>query len=76
MTSDEAAEWMRTGLNVLPAELAAMPFTDHTNITALIYEFEKPGSTREPKPVVPGSLDGRTHLSQCGFLAVLASHNR
>ena len=67
ITGETARQWLRTGANVLPADVAARPFGDG-QCTALIYEFASDGKTVR---VVPSPLDGKQHLEKAGLLAAL-----
>ena len=48
----------------LPAELAGREFTDQYACTALIYQFEQPGSGEGARLDVPSDLPGRIHLER------------
>jgi TRAP transporter TAXI family solute receptor len=57
----DAIEWLSSGLNILPDPIGDVKYSDNYNCHALIYEFEKVRH-RQAKIIVPGNLDGRTHL--------------
>jgi hypothetical protein len=67
IVADEARAWLATGANVLPRNLAAMPFGDGY-CTVLIYEFASDGSAVR---LVESSLTGKEHLERSGILALL-----
>jgi hypothetical protein len=60
---EEALAWLAEGLNRLPDNIALAPYTDRHTVTALIYEFQQPGS-REALLMLPGNLVGRVHLER------------
>ena len=66
-TGEEAREWLGSGANVLPAELANRPYG---TCTALIYEFASDGRAVR---LVATRITGKEHLEKAGVLAVLAS---
>jgi tetratricopeptide (TPR) repeat protein len=72
VSAQVAEEWLREGLNKLPAELASRPFGKESTCTALIYEFAIEESS--PKPVA-SALTGRQHLEKAGLLAFLEKRN-
>ncbi len=67
ISRDIAESWLRFGANALPIELALQPYTDHFICTALIYEFEKLDTQKEPILRQPGRLDARTHIVKSGI---------
>lgn len=70
MTPNEADSLLSHGFNTLPPRLIDEPLPSHSSCTALIYEFRKPDG-KPPEVVVPGHLDGRTHLIKSGLWAAL-----
>jgi len=64
VSREEAMEWLQSGLDRLPAELAGREFTDQYACTALIYQFEQPGSGEGARLDVPSDLPGRIHLER------------
>jgi hypothetical protein len=61
----EVEGWFSGGFNILPADFGRRAYTDDYRCTALIYEFKK--TPQLSKPVIPGSLTGRTHLIRSGI---------
>ncbi|MEI6638222.1 MAG: hypothetical protein FDX02_04535 [Chlorobium sp.] len=61
----EVEGWFTGGFNILPADVGRKSYTDDYRCTALIYEFKK--TPQSSKPVIPGSLTGRTHLMRSGI---------
>jgi len=61
----EVEGWFSGGFNILPADIGRRAYTDDYRCTALIYEFKK--TPQSSKPVIPGSLTGRTHLMRSGI---------
>ncbi|HEY9225443.1 MAG TPA: hypothetical protein VIP11_02270 [Gemmatimonadaceae bacterium] len=71
VTREETANWLREGLNSLPAPIGALAIDDRLRITALIYEFEISGTGGSPTFSMPGRLSGDDHLNNAGILARL-----
>lgn len=70
--AEEAIGWLSEGLNRLPAVIGDLDFSrGGYACTALIYEFERPSETEEPKIRLPGLIPGRTHLVKAGIWKVL-----
>ena len=67
----EAQRRLSGGRNRLPAEYADIEFTDRHRIEALIYEF-RIGDGNAIEPIVPGRIDGRTHLRNTGLSESIA----
>jgi hypothetical protein len=63
----DARAWLRTGVNVLPPELAERPY-GAGNCTVLIYEFASEGNVAR---LVDSNLTGKQHLEKAGLLAGL-----
>jgi hypothetical protein len=61
----EVLDWIGKGFDKLPPEVGMWPYTDAHRCTALIYEFKK--TPQSSKPVIPGSLPGKTHLMRSGI---------
>jgi len=70
LTGQQAREWLRTGANVLPRELAERAYTG--DCTVLVYEFASDGTAVR---VVESRLTGRQHLERAGVLATLGRAN-
>ncbi|HXG79974.1 MAG TPA: hypothetical protein VNJ31_11650 [Methyloceanibacter sp.] len=67
VTAETAHAWLTSGANVLPADIAELPFAG-AHVTALIYEFASDGSKVQP---VASGLTGKQHLEKAGLLAAL-----
>jgi hypothetical protein len=67
ITAQQAHAWLTLGANVLPPNIAALPFAG-SHVTVLIYEFASDGSKVQ---VVTSQLTGKQHLERAGVLAVL-----
>ena len=63
---EEVDLWWRTGLNRLPDEVAAVPYTDSHDITALIYEFTEP-TENDKAHWTASSVSGYEHLVIAGI---------
>jgi hypothetical protein len=68
VSEDDAKAWLRTGLNVLPQQLAQEKF--YGNCTALIYEFM---STGDRVKLVDSELSGLDHLKLAGLQSLLGT---
>ena len=69
LSSEEAEDWLRAGLNKLPESIAEKSYSSKYISTALIYEFEK-ANTSEAKKIdqkTPSSLQGTDHLVKAGI---------
>ncbi len=66
ITTIEAEEWLRSGLNFLPEWIGTQIYTPQVVCTALIYEFERQPN-RDPNVLLPSRLDARTHLVRSGL---------
>jgi hypothetical protein len=64
VSREEAMTWLQRGLDRLPADLAGREYTGQYACTALIYQFEQPGSGEGAKLDVPSDLPGRTQLER------------
>ncbi len=73
VTSEQALEWLRGGLNKLPPSLGGLPYTNDVATTALIYEFERAtGSTpAAARAVIPSSIAAQEHLANSGLWSAL-----
>lgn len=68
VSKDEATAWLNLGFNKLPRSIAAAPFSDGYDVTALVYEFVVPESNRKPEQKCPSPLfDAKTHLTKSGL---------
>jgi hypothetical protein len=68
ITNQEAMEWLSIGRPKLPAGTGRLPFTPGTEVTALIYEFQVPESTRKPGFNQPGKVPGPNHIKKSNLL--------
>jgi hypothetical protein len=59
--------WSRQGLNALVPAVRDMPYTTTHEITALVYEFEKPSRDADPEVKVPGRNPAPGHLGHTRF---------
>lgn len=66
-TGNEARDWLRTGANTLPSDIAQKSYGSR-KCTALIYEFSSDGRAR----LVQGPLTARQHLEKAGVMQALA----
>jgi hypothetical protein len=71
VSRDEAMEWLRTGLNKLPASLGESPYTTQHTCTALVYEYMQATRGQEVKQTRPGHLSATDHLMKAKLLALL-----
>ncbi len=71
VSRDEVENWLAEGFNVLPASIAALPFTADYACTALIYEFESRENRQVANLIAPSRLLGRLHLERAGVWAAL-----
>lgn len=67
ITGEEARGWLRTGLNVLPRDVAEVLFVGG-DCTVLIYEFASDGTEVR---AVESRLSGKEHLEKAGILALV-----
>jgi len=67
VTAEQAHTWLASGANILPADIAKLPFAG-AHVTALIYEFASDGSKVQ---TVTSGLTGKEHLERAGLLAAL-----
>ena len=74
VTPEQASEWLGEGLNQLPEPIGALDFSrPGFACTALVYEFDRPTESDEPKVRVPGALTGRAHLQKSGLWEAFGS---
>jgi hypothetical protein len=71
LSDEEAANWLKTGLNKLPDSLRVLPYADNFVCTALIYEFELPARNAQARIALPSNLSGDQHLAAAQILAQL-----
>ena len=71
VSRDEVEDWLAEGFNVLPASVAALPFTADYACTALIYEFEARENRQVANLIAPSRLLGRLHLERAGVWGAL-----
>jgi hypothetical protein len=69
ITGATAERWLAGGLNKLPESIAAQPYKNDVICSALIYEFRREDG--QPDVLVPGLLDGQTHMRQSGITRAL-----
>lgn len=67
----EALAWLRSGFNVLPHEIGDLEYTQRHQVTALVYEFLKPRAAQNAEFLVPGKIDGLSHLRKSGVISAL-----
>lgn len=72
VSEEEAMQWLQGGLDRLPLDLAMREYTDQYACTALIYQFEQPGSGAGARLDVPSDLPGRIHLERANLWRALA----
>jgi Tetratricopeptide repeat len=71
VSGEQARSWLRTGANMLPAEVANRPFSQG-ECSVLIYEFASDGTAVRR---IDSRLTGREHLEKAGVLAYLGRAN-
>ncbi len=71
VTGDQAREWLRSGANMLPHDVAARPF-GQGEVSVLIYEFASDGTAVHR---VDSKLTGKQHLEKAGVLSFLEKTN-
>ncbi len=69
--AERAKTWATSGQSKLPARYAALAFSDSVTCTALIYEFEKKDYNADAQFVVPGKINGMSHLMKAGIWTLL-----
>ena len=69
-TKETGEKWLSEGLNKLPASIKAFPYTDATNCTILVYEFEVKESG-DSNILLPGRLSVQTHLDKSKIMHFL-----
>jgi hypothetical protein len=70
-TEDQVRNWLTSGVNVLPPEIALRPF-DGGHVTAIVYEFASDGTSVH---LVQSALTGKEHLEKAGVLSLLEKPN-
>jgi Protein of unknown function (DUF1353) len=70
-TGEQALGWLRSGVNVLPPEIAERPFKGG-HCTVLIYEFASDGTAVR---LIESHLTGKEHLEKAGLLSLLEKVN-
>ena len=75
LTRKQADKWLINGMNLLPPSISEATFTRNHQITTLIYEFEKKGQKGSVNYLVPGKLQGETHIKGSGLLSALRGQN-
>jgi hypothetical protein len=71
VTGDQAREWLRSGANMLPHDVAARPF-GQGEVSVLVYEFASDGTAVRR---VDSKLTGKQHLEKAGVLSFLEKTN-
>ncbi|MEO6039711.1 MAG: hypothetical protein ABIQ93_14960 [Saprospiraceae bacterium] len=71
LSREEATNWLNEGACRLPELIGTRAFGKNTGVTALIYEFRVPESTRQPVFAQPSELEGIIHLRQARILGSL-----
>jgi len=71
VSREEAMNWLHEGVNRLPNHIGEISYSEQYSCTALIYEFERSDVQEEARTVVPGRLQGRTHLEKAGLWGAL-----
>ena len=69
--AERAKTWATSGQSKLPARYASLAFSDGVACTALIYEFEKKDYNADAQFVVPGKINGMSHLMKAGIWTLL-----
>jgi Caspase domain len=72
-SAGDAARWVRSGLNTLPGDARALPYTPDFTLTALIYEFQHSSEGHSAEQLVPSRLPGRTHLERGQLVSLLGN---
>ncbi|MCC0054146.1 MAG: hypothetical protein H6884_08825 [Rhodobiaceae bacterium] len=67
-SAGEATRWLSEGYNTLPERAASQRSTKRHVVTALIYEFERAPGEEQAHQLVPGQLQGATHLQRAGIV--------
>lgn len=67
----EAVEWLRAGMNSLPASIGELGYTSDYKCTVLIYEFEQLESEKDAILKIPGRLSAKTHLEKAHIWEML-----
>jgi len=67
VSPEEAQEWFKGGMNVLPTPIGEMDFSKECVCTALIYEFERVSETQPATVCLNGHIPGRIHLIKAGI---------
>jgi hypothetical protein len=66
---DEVTNWLAQGANKLPPEIGGLPFdARRANVTAMVYEFKIPESTRKPIVSTPSEVDCLKQLTRSKIL--------
>jgi hypothetical protein len=76
ISRDEADRWLTGGLNILPRTIGALALTENHSVSVLVYEFEKQGHAGEVEILLPGRLQGETHMAGSGLRSALARGRR
>lgn len=66
VTEGAAVQWLKTGMNYLPATIAGQALTGHI-CTALVYEFELTETLTEPRFLKSGTQPGQVHIEKSGI---------
>src|SRR5262249_35357437 len=71
----EALEWLSTGANRLPPELASIIYNPEEGCTALVYEFRSADISMLANTIIPGRFTGDQHLDKAGLVALVRRPN-
>lgn len=65
----EANQWLVTGMNRLPRELAQLPFDKEQGCSVLVYEFMSDAANSAARILSPGKLSAKSHLDKAGLFS-------
>jgi hypothetical protein len=71
VTGEQAREWLRSGANMLPQDVANRPF-GQGEVSVLIYEFASDGTAVKR---IDSRLTGKQHLEKAGVMSFLEKTN-
>ncbi len=75
VNAKKAENWVSNGHVSLPKLMANNDFTEHHQVYALVYEFDKSGDENAKESVnlrIPGKHQARTHLENAGIWKLIA----
>lgn len=67
-----AEQWLATGLDRLPADMARAPYGEQCRTVALVYEFRKPSARTPAEFVGESRANGNLHLQRAGITEALS----